>query len=115
MNGDDILSGSGVNLSDFINSIEADGEPPSGISDALKAMWLVQADRWHEAHDLCQELESSDNAWVHAYLHRLEGDFSNAGYWYSIAGKPQPPEERSLQEEWLAMVEVMLGECPPAS
>ena len=97
-----------MNLSDFIDTIKPDGEPPSVISDALKAMWLVRVGKWDEAHDLCQKIEGSYGAWVHAYLHQLEGDLGNAGYWYALAGKPQPSAGKSLQEEWLTMVEAML-------
>ncbi len=100
-----------MNLDDLASSATAGGEPPQGLNDGLRAMWLARAGRWDEAHDLCQQIEGPRGAWVHAYLHQLEGDLGNAGYWYSIAGKPQPPAGKSLQEEWLTIVEAMLQEC----
>jgi hypothetical protein len=63
-----------------------------GASDAtptLKALTLLAAGDWDGAHTLVQDDPSREAAWVHAHLHRVEGDLSNAGYWYRRAGKPQ--------------------------
>lgn len=57
-------------------------------SPALKALWLIAAGDWDGAHELVQDDESDAAAWVHAHLHRIEGDLDNAGYWYRQAGKP---------------------------
>ena len=100
----------GMNLSDFINSADAGGDPPELLSDALKAMWLLRGGNWQQAHDLCGALDDSDSAWVHAHLHRIEGDLGNAGYWYSMAGKAPPQGMEGLEEEWMAMVGAMLGD-----
>jgi len=57
---------------------------------SLKALSLVAAGEWEAAHTLVQDDPSPEAAWVHAHLHRVEGDLANAGYWYRRAGKPQP-------------------------
>ena len=62
--------------------------PPAGVSPALAAMWHEAKGDWAAAHRLAQAEDDADGAWVHAYLHRVEGDLANAGYWYRRAGKP---------------------------
>ena len=73
---------------------------------ALKALQLVAAGDWDGAHELVQDDPSAEASWVHAHLHRVEGDLSNAGYWYRQAGKPQATgdlaEERQAIEQALA-------------
>lgn len=83
--------------------------PPAGLSDAAKALWLARAGRWKEAHDLCQQVEGEQGDWVHAHLHRVEGDLVNAAYWYVRAGKTQPEGQSGLGEEWLEMAEAFLA------
>jgi hypothetical protein len=83
-------------------------EPPAGLSPALTALWWDARGDWERAHSYAQEDdEAPDGAWVHAYLHRKEGDRGNAGYWYKRAGKSFC--ERSLSEEWLNIVQDLLG------
>ena len=64
----------------------------------LKALELEKQGEWEAAHKAAQMEESEEAYWLHAYLHRKEGDHSNAAYWYSRAGKPVPSD--SLEEEW---------------
>ena len=66
-----------------------------------QALQLDSEGDWQEAHELVQDLSTKEAAWVHAYLHRKEGDEFNAGYWYRKAGKITPA--LSLQEEWLVL------------
>jgi hypothetical protein len=73
-------------------------EPPVGLSMAAQALWWDAKGDWHRAHTCAQAQDDADSAWVHAYLHRKEGDASNAGYWYRRAGKPA--FSGSLAEEW---------------
>ena len=80
--------------------------PPAEFSDALKALWYEKKGGWEKAHEYAQEDDSKAGSWVHAYLHRKEGDVSNARYWYSIAGEKFPSV--SLDAEWEAMVRVFL-------
>jgi hypothetical protein len=62
-------------------------KPPEGASPPLTALWHVAQGEWEKAHVLVQAEETIAAAWVHAHLHRLEGDLDNAGYWYGQAGK----------------------------
>jgi hypothetical protein len=64
----------------------------------IRALELDKSGNWEEAHNIAQEIHTSDGSWLHAYLHRVEGDLGNAACWYSRAGKPVA--EDSLEEEW---------------
>jgi hypothetical protein len=77
-----------------------DAAPPAGLNKLAKTLWLARAGQWDAAHDLCQNLPGTAGSWIHAYLHREEGDDSNAAYWYSRAGKRMPPSSLSIAEEW---------------
>jgi hypothetical protein len=72
-------------LSEFKESLR-NSHPPAGISDILAALWHEGKNDWEKAHEIVQDREDRDGALVHAYLHRKEGDFGNAGYWYRRAG-----------------------------
>ena len=72
--------------------------PPQGLGRALEALWHEAKGDWEQAHRLAQAQDDGDGAWVHAYLHRVEGDLGNAGYWYRRAGKPA--SSAALTEEW---------------
>jgi hypothetical protein len=71
--------------------------PPVGISPLLQALWLDAKGDWQGSHAIVQDIESKEAAWLHAYLHRKEGDEFNAGYWYNLAGKTF--SKVSLEEE----------------
>ncbi len=74
---------------DPFESTLADDQPPEHWSQALQALWWEARGDWNRAHDLVQAGEGEPRCdWVHAYLHRMEGDLSNAAYWYRRAGKP---------------------------
>lgn len=73
-------------------------QPPGGIPELLCALWYDGRNEWEKAHNIAQDNSSADGSWVHAYLHRVEGDHGNAAYWYRRAGRPVP--RVSLQEEW---------------
>ncbi len=77
-------------------------EPPLDWPIPLRALWYDARDDWHSAHDLVDQLSGPIAKWVHAYLHRKEGDNWNAGYWYRQAGKPFC--KLSLKEEAKALV-----------
>jgi hypothetical protein len=81
---------------------------PSVLSAPLRALQEDAAGRWDAAHRAVQDDDSAEAAWVHAYLHRKEGDFSNAGYWYSRAGKPR--FQGSLEVEWEEIARVLLAD-----
>ena len=80
--------------------------PPVALSGALAALWREAKGDWHAAHQLVQAEDGRDAAWVHAYLHRKEGDQSNAAYWYRRAGRPVC--ETSLEAEWAAISAALL-------
>ncbi len=73
-------------------------EPPKGINTYLIALWHDEKGNWEEAHNIIQDIDNSNGAWIHAYLHRKEGDKGNAQYWYNRAGKNFP--KVNLEEEW---------------
>jgi len=77
-------------------------QPPDGLSVQLKSLWYDAKGDWHKAHAQVDHLNDGQSAWVHAYLHRKEGDISNAGYWYNKAGQKRP--QLSLEEEWEQLV-----------
>jgi hypothetical protein len=76
----------------------AKDNPPAGLSKPLQALWQDGKGDWTRAHEIAQSVPDWKGAWVHAYLHRKEGDLSNASYWYSRAGRPR--SKASLEEEW---------------
>lgn len=82
-------------------------EPPKDLSLAAQALWWDAKGDWQKAHQCAQEQEDETGAWVHAYLHRKEGDAANAGYWYRRAGKPAATV--SLADEWDAIARALLG------
>ena len=82
---------------EFMESLTA-AAPPAGLSLAQKALWHAKRGAWQAAHECAQDQDDRDGAWVHAYLHRWEGDDGNAGYWYRQAG--QPFCRLSLDDEW---------------
>lgn len=73
-------------------------EPPPGLSLALQTLWWDASGDWDRAHRCAMADKSAAGSAVHAYLHRKEGDLSNAGYWYARAGKPAA--DGPLQAEW---------------
>ena len=80
--------------------------PPPGLSPALLALWHDGHGDWDEAHRVAQDIEDEIGAWIHAYLHRKEGDLSNAAYWYHRARKPVATG--SLEAEWAAITAALL-------
>lgn len=91
---------------EFDDSLLGDG-PPEGLSLYLQALWYEGKGKWERAHEVAQDIDDRTGAWIHAYLHRKEGDPGNAGYWYRRAGKPVPSS--GLEEEYKAMVKALLG------
>ena len=90
-----------MNYDEFISSL-SNNQPPQNISTLLKALWYDGKEDWEGSHNIAQDIDDKNGSWVHAYLHRKEGDISNARYWYSRAGKNEP--HISLKEEWELLV-----------
>jgi hypothetical protein len=80
---------------------------PPALSGALRALWHDAHGDWDAAHQCAQEDGSAASAWVHAYLHRKEGDDGNAGYWYRRAGRKAAAG--SLEAEWSAIAAALLA------
>jgi hypothetical protein len=94
-------------LSSFLASIDA-GAEPSSTAAPLRALWLDARGDWDGAHKCVDVRKDEDSMWVHAYLHRKEGDLWNARYWYARAGRE--PQECPSSEEWRAIATALLGE-----
>jgi hypothetical protein len=95
-----------VKLEEFRDSLRCEG-PPQGLSVALAGLWWDAKGDWTKAHESAQQDEGPCGAWVHAYLHRKQGDSSNATYWYQRAGKSLA--RNSLADEWLEIARSLLG------
>ena len=94
-----------MELKEFKSSI-TESAPPKNISVYLNALWYDRKGDWDKSHNIIQDVNDKTAGWIHAYLHRKEGDDGNAGYWYSQAGKPFP--QISLNEEWNEIVTELL-------
>lgn len=94
-----------MTLADFENTLTWKN-PPKDIAPLLAALWHERQGDWKSAHNIAQDDHTQDGSWVHAYLHRVEGDQGNASYWYRRAGKPVP--QVSADEEWRQLVTALL-------
>jgi hypothetical protein len=92
--------------SDFKHSL-ARRKPPDGLLPALAALWWAGKDDWNKAHQIVANGKGSDCAWVHAYLHGVEGDLDNACYWYRQARRP--PATGDLAMEWATIAGTLLA------
>jgi len=99
-----------MSFAEFAASVARDPAPPAGLAAALRALWLDARGDWDGAHAAAQEDETSAGAWVHAYLHRKEGDLGNAGYWYARARRSRPVESVTLAQEWEQIARALLGD-----
>jgi hypothetical protein len=81
--------------------------PPPDLAPPVQALWWAAKGDWDKAHSIVMKDESLEAAWVHAYLHRVEGDLANAGYWYRRAGKTVATG--ALETEWEQMVSALLN------
>ena len=95
-----------MTLSDFKSSLTLD-QPDASWPPLIKALWYDGKGDWNSAHNIADGFGTPDGDWVHAYLHRKEGDSWNADYWYRRAGQPRPSV--SLSEEWEVIVLELLS------
>lgn len=95
-----------MNMEEFRDSLRRK-EPPPDLGFALTGLWWDARKDWKRAHESAQQDEGPAGSWVHAYLHRKEGDTSNAEYWYRRAGKK--PAQTTFEEEWLQLVQSLLA------
>ena len=94
-------------MTDFKSSV-AGVSPLPGASASLAALWWAGKGDWNKAHQIVQDESGADAAWVHAYLHRVEADLANAGYWYRQAGKPAATVP--LETEWEEIASALLAD-----
>jgi len=82
------------------------GAQPPDLAPLLRALWHDASGDWERAHSIAQDIDDDSASWVHAYLHRKEGDQGNAAYWYRRARKPVATD--SLDDEWARIVMALL-------
>ena len=93
-------------MADFKATL-SNAAPAPNLAPPLAALWWAAKGNWDQAHKIVQDEDDANSAWVHAYLHRVEGDLGNAGYWYRRAGKPVAKDP--LQDEWERIVSALTG------
>ncbi|CAJ0886660.1 hypothetical protein AMST5_03728 [freshwater sediment metagenome] len=91
-----------------LSSLRAATAPPD--DPPLRALWLDARGNWDGAHKCVDTRDDANSMWVHAYLHRKEGDVANARYWYARAGRP--PQDGPLDEEWAEIATALLAALP---
>lgn len=102
-----------MSFEELQQSVARDAAPPAGLSLALQALWHaanVRSPRaWERAHECAQDDPAETGAWVHAHLHRQEGDLENARYWYRRAGRTPPDPAMTLAAEWEQIARALLA------
>ncbi len=98
---------SAVTFDEFKRTITA-ARPPAALPPGLRALWHDAKGDWEAAHQTAQDIDSAEGAWIHAYLHRKEGDLGNAAYWYRRAKKPDC--RSSLEAEWQQIATALLAD-----
>lgn len=98
-----------MSFEEFQTSV-AQAKFPAGLTPPLQALWHDARGDWDRAHACVQDDGSADGAWVHAYLHRKEGDAGNAGYWYARARQAAVGEGVALGDEWAQIARALLAE-----
>jgi hypothetical protein len=94
-----------VTLDDFKTTLSAEAAP--AVAPLVRALWHDARGDWDAAHAIAQDIDDAEGAWVHAYLHRKEGDLTNARYWYRRAGKPEA--KGALDSEWERIASALLS------
>mgnify|MGYP001496863434 CR=1 FL=1 len=97
-----------MNHNEFIESLKS-ATPPKDLGGEELALWYAAKDDWEMAHNTAQEISTETASWIHAYLHRWEGDISNSRYWYHRAQKEAYSE--SLEEELEDIIHSIFSKC----
>ena len=92
---------------DDFKATTSEAQPPAGLTLALQSLWWMEKGDWEWAHGLIDDANGADECWVHAHLHRVEGDFGNAGYWYRRAQRPA--SRSALEAERDEIIKSMLA------
>jgi len=106
-----VVSEVSVSMAEYSASL-AGAAPATDLAPPLAALWWAAKGDWDQAHRIVQDASSREAAWVHAYLHRVEGDLGNASYWYRQAGQPVARTELTkdeLKAEWQQIASALLG------
>ena len=95
-----------MTLAELKQSALKDARPPAGLGEAALALWHLKKGDWDKSHAIAQDMDDAHGAWIHALLHLVEGDLSNARYWFAEAGRPavKPAQADVLWEEIAAEV-----------
>jgi hypothetical protein len=101
----DVCEDGGMTLEEFRSTLSSSAPPT--VSTVLQALWHDGRGDWDKAHEMANGVEDGTGAWVHAYLHRKEGDLGNAAYWYDRAGEPVATDP--LDAEWDRIASTLLG------
>jgi len=96
-----------MNFIEFLGTLDND-HPDEELSPEIRSLWWIKKGNWEIAHQIAQDAGTKRGDWIHAHLHRVEGDLGNASYWYSRAGKPNC--QNSLTEEWEFLVKDILNQ-----
>lgn len=99
-----------MTLNEFAQLMEKQEGCPSDLPKALQGLWYDKKGNWDKAHQIVQDAGDADSAWVHAYLHREEGDLGNARYWYRRARKSE--SQAALNQEWEQIARELLYKSP---
>jgi len=94
-----------MHYDDFIK-LTKESEPSDALSGIHLALWHAMKNNWDIAHNIVQDIQTDTASWIHAYLHRVEGDLGNANYWYNCAKKKSPTE--SLKIELINIIKSVL-------
>jgi cellobiose-specific phosphotransferase system component IIA len=95
-----------MTVNEFEQLVEAQTQSLQNLPKALQALGYDKQGDWNQAHQIVQNAGDADSAWVHAYLHRKEGDLSNARYWYNRSGRLEA--EVDLNQEWKQITQELL-------
>lgn len=98
-----------MSFAEFAAAIAGPASAPPELGPALAGLWHDARGDWVRAHEEVQNDAGAEAAWVHAYLHRKEGDPGNAAYWYSRAGRSRPEPDVTLQQEWEQIARALLA------
>ncbi len=98
-----------MTVPEFRESIAREAAPPAGLALPLQALWHDARSDWNRAHACAQDDHGRNGSWVHAYLHRKEGDLGNADYWYARAARKMPAKAVTLEAEWAAIAQELLA------
>lgn len=94
---------------DELKQAVADKDGSSITDETGKVLWLAGCGEWEQAHDIVESLPEPGASWIHAMLHREEGDLGNAGYWYYRAKQDMPVANVTIAQEWVQIAKALLG------